>query len=166
MVASWLRAKPFSLSKIACARILVRQFGSVLWISLRRKRSSSVKGATNLVAVLIVGIVPENFCFATYRVYIRYTTARCEGNTPVNWDVPIGTVHLIDVLPKTRVSLSTLNVNLDQFEVAEVKDVAGARIYNDGDNGFEFEYFEKSDTITRLSYFPSNKDSHLQCQKR
>src|SRR5215468_6713352 len=66
MVASWLRAKPFSLSRIACARILVRQFGSVLWISLRRKRSSSVNGATNLVAVLIVGIVPENFCFATY----------------------------------------------------------------------------------------------------
>src|SRR5262245_17773776 len=66
MVASWLRAKPFSLSRIACARILVRQFGSVLWISLRRRRSLSVKGATNLVAVLIAGIVPENFCFATY----------------------------------------------------------------------------------------------------
>src|SRR5215470_7263100 len=66
IVASWLMAKPFSLSRMACARILVRQFGSVLWISLRRKRSSSVMGATNLVAVLIVGIVPENFCFATY----------------------------------------------------------------------------------------------------
>jgi CBS domain-containing protein len=34
---------------------------------LRRKRSSSVKGATNLVAVLMAGIVPENFCFATYQ---------------------------------------------------------------------------------------------------
>jgi hypothetical protein len=32
---------------------------------LRRRRSSSVKGATNLVAVLIAGIVPENFCSAT-----------------------------------------------------------------------------------------------------
>src|SRR5262245_56103872 len=51
---------------MACARILVRQFGSVLWISFGRKRSSSVMGATNLVAVLIVSIVPENFCFATY----------------------------------------------------------------------------------------------------
>src|SRR5215831_18599588 len=57
---------------MACARILVRQFGSVLWISLRRKRSSSVMGATNLVAVLIVSIVPENFCFATYQAYLRH----------------------------------------------------------------------------------------------
>jgi L-ascorbate metabolism protein UlaG (beta-lactamase superfamily) len=65
---------------MAGARILVRQFGSVLWISLRRKRSSSVKGATNLVAVLIVGIVPENFCFATYSgegVRLRYFGHAC-----------------------------------------------------------------------------------------
>jgi hypothetical protein len=51
---------------MACARILVRQFGSALWISLRRSRSSSVSGATNLVAVLMPGILPENFCLATY----------------------------------------------------------------------------------------------------
>src|SRR5215475_11910871 len=79
IVASWLMAKPFSLSRMACARILVRQFGSVLWISLRRKRSSSVMGATNLVAVLIVGIVPENFCFATYRQKLSAFAHYLEG---------------------------------------------------------------------------------------
>jgi hypothetical protein len=61
-----VEGKALSLSRTACARILVRQLGSVLWVSLRHSRSSSVKGATNLIAVLMAGIVPENFCFSTY----------------------------------------------------------------------------------------------------
>lgn len=115
-----------------------------------------------------LGVTPsgrshDHFKIDGYDVFIRYTTKRCEGNTPGDWNVPIGTVYLIDVLPTTRVSLSTLIVNLKEFKIAEVKDVAGAKIYTDAESGFEFEYYETKDAIVRLSYFPSNKDSHLRC---
>jgi hypothetical protein len=108
----------------------------------------------------------DHFRMKTYSVYIRYTTERCEGNTQGDWDVPIGTVRAIDVLPMTRISLSTLNVDLSQFKASEVHDVDGAKIYADADSGFEFEYYEKNDAIVRLAYFPADKDAHLQCQKK
>ncbi len=82
------------------------------------------------------------------------------------WDVPIGTVYSIDVLPKMRVSLSTLNIDITQFKASEVKDIAGAKIYTNAEDGFEFEYYERNDAILRLSYFPGNRDSHLRCSGR
>lgn len=117
-----------------------------------------------------LGMVPsgknhDHLKIKGYNVHIRYTTKRCDKDTSNEWDVPVGTVYLIDVLPKIRVSLSTLNIDLGQFRVSEVKDVANAKIYTDKERGFEFEYYEKSDSIVRISYFPGDKYQYLRCSK-
>src|SRR5262245_25430512 len=106
----------------------------------------------------------DHFKLKDKSVWIRYTTGRCERKAPGHWDVPIGTVRAIDIIPKTRVSISSLNVKLSQFKVFNVRDVDSVRIYTDEDNGFEFEYYEPDDMVLRLAYFPSKKDEHLRCQ--
>lgn len=132
------------------------------WNGIAPLRSTRLD-VKNKLGVIPSGKSRDHFKINDYNVYIRYTSHRCDEIVSGGWDVPIGTVFLIDILPKKRVSMSSIKIDLNQFKVTEVKDVAGVKIYSSTKLGFEIECYEKTRTIARISYFPSDKYKHLQC---
>lgn len=104
----------------------------------------------------------DQFKVSTDVVYIRYTSKRCEREEVGGWDVPIGTVSSIIVLPQSKVTFSSLGLDLNKFNVSRT-DVKGLNIYTNKEDGFEVEMFEDEDIVARFSYFPSAKDRRLQC---
>lgn len=97
-------------------------------------------------------------------IFIRYITEPCEKDRN-SWNVPNGTVFRIDVIPQTHLPLASLNVDLSKFRATEVKDVEGVKVYTNREDGFEFEYYKRKDSVLRLTYFPTEKDSKLRCRQ-
>lgn len=95
-------------------------------------------------------------------VYFQYASCRCGEKCKDDWNVPPGTVIVINVGMKGVVKLADLNIDLTDFKkLPGDEDIPGSFIYKNDEDGFAIE--GGGDYVSALIYGPRAKDEHLRC---
>jgi hypothetical protein len=110
--------------------------------------------------------------FATYylaneTVYVWYSNHGCdeEDVDKEAWDVAPGTVTGISVVPKKKMRLAELGINMRKFKKERgAKDMVGHFFYVNERDGFGIEVVQG--LVYRFIYEPRKRDRHLLCRNR
>ena len=130
---------------------------------------SSRNDAERLLAPLAIKPVWYTSFFCEYKtmdgdsVSIWYSTESCNNTSEEGWNVSPGTVIVMTVYPRTKISILSTGLNLNNFEVTASGHVGGVTRYTDYIEGLSIEV--NNGIATSYEYFPAAGDYHLKCQK-
>ncbi|MFY9622514.1 MAG: hypothetical protein WAQ99_22045 [Pyrinomonadaceae bacterium] len=99
--------------------------------------------------------------FNDMRVEIFYQRRSCSTD-PQGWNVPIGTVIGVDVVPKKKFAVSEMQLDMSKFkrEPGAYDQPTHAFLRND-EEGFTISVFDEM--VDSYSYGPKKRDKHKRC---
>lgn len=97
-----------------------------------------------------------------WKVWLRYTNATCAQEALKTRDSSNDLVTLISLIPKKRLYLDVLKVDLSNFKKTYVRDVANAYILSSEELGFAVHTNDQR-LVAGLEYHPSAEDRKSRC---
>lgn len=157
--------------KIIASIILV-----VLWLALPLS-TQQAKGWRGIVPLHSTRTDVEQLlgrstdsCKCLYRteheiVHIQYSDYSCKDNSQ-GWDVPLDTVLLINVIPRTGVRLAELKIDLTKYQKTEDTHLPGRSYYTNDEEGIFILVTGTDELVGSINYQPTRGDQNkFRCQK-
>jgi hypothetical protein len=103
----------------------------------------------------------ETYDLGDEKVRISFTKYPCYPAYTKFWNVPVGTIIIIERYPKKTLTISELGIDTSKFKIITT-DVVDMNIYSCEEEGMSFEAFKE--WVSHVFYMPTKDDEHLQCQ--
>jgi hypothetical protein len=99
-------------------------------------------------------------------IHIQYSDYSCEDDSR-GWDVPLDTVLLINVSPKTEVRLADLKLDLTKYQKTDNKFSPGMSFYTHEDGSIFIIVTGTDELVGSINYQPTkNDEKSCRCQQR
>ena len=105
----------------------------------------------------------ETYDLGNEKVRISFSKSRCFKAYQKLWDVPVGTVIIIERHLKKPIAMSELGIDSTKYKITTT-DVVNLNIYSSEDDGLWFYAF--NDRVQDIYYRPTKEDQLLQCPSR
>lgn len=101
--------------------------------------------------------------FPNELVIIFYSRGPCVKGWPYGWDVQSGVVTSIRRVPKTRLGLSEIDVDVAGYEQNRESDTPGWITYVNQREGLSVTFNGIEGTVQGINYMPPANEQHLSC---
>ncbi|HEX8247642.1 MAG TPA: hypothetical protein VF599_05705 [Pyrinomonadaceae bacterium] len=99
---------------------------------------------------------------------VLYSLGRCSKNSEQEYDVEKNVIIDLEMNLTKAVSISTLGLDLNDFNKTEIRDLRGVFDYRNEDSGEHYLmnefYKDGTQKIQKIEFFPSKSQEKLKCQ--
>jgi len=96
-------------------------------------------------------------------VFVEYSDGPCEKGWPFGWDVPLGTVLMISISPKSTMLLSDLRIDESKYQKSHETHLNNMIHYVNYEDGVDVRADEFSGKVLSVTHMPTAQDNHLRC---
>jgi hypothetical protein len=96
------------------------------------------------------------------KVNVTYSVVPCATGWPYGWDVPRGTVTHIEVIPKKKLKLSDLGLDIGKFRRFDNPEIGIDIHYTNDEEGFSIRT-QNSEEVVSFEFFPALADRRMMC---
>jgi hypothetical protein len=121
---------------------------------------STCEDVKRILGVTTCNPPDEIYDLGDEKVRIEFTKYPCHRAYTKFWDVPVGTVIIIERYLKKPITIAELGVDVSKYEIATT-DMIDMNIYSSEEEGMSF--YALKDQVREIFYMPTKEDSHLQC---
>jgi len=117
---------------------------------------STCEDVKRLLNVSACKLPKETYDLGSEKVTITFSTSRCFQVFQKWWNVPVGTVVMIERDLTKPISISELGIPREKYKISET-DAVDLNVYDSEEEGVSFEAFK--DWVQHIAYVPTKTDA-------